>query len=113
MYALKKAFSGTGTSPLHSYRLIQKLSTSTMSRPVKVAVLDDYQGISEPKFKALDASKYDVSFFKDTLPPYNHPNTTQYAKDKLVTRLEPFTVICIIPSRFSPLSSPPAPPIPN
>ncbi|KAH6651221.1 hypothetical protein F5144DRAFT_544169 [Chaetomium tenue] len=70
-----------------------------MSRPIKVAVLDDYQGISEPKFKALGASKYDVSFFKDTLPPYNHPNTTQDAKDKLVSRLEPFTVISTMRER--------------
>lgn len=79
-----------------------------MSRPVKVAVLDDYQGISEPKFKALDASKYDVSFFKDTLRPYNHPDTSQDVKDKLVSRLEPFTVICI--SLPSPSHSPSSPP---
>jgi len=64
-----------------------------MSTPIKVAVLDDYQGISEPKFKALDSTRYHVEFFKDTLRPYNHPDTQQDVKDKLVKRLEPFTVI--------------------
>lgn len=61
--------------------------------PIKVAVLDDYQGISEPKFKALDPAKYEVSFFKDTLLPYGHPDTSQEVKGKLLQRLEPFTVI--------------------
>lgn len=74
-----------------------------MSAPIKVAVLDDYQGISEPKFKALDPAKYDVSFFKDTLRPYSHPDTPQHVKDELVARLEPFTVIC------TSLSPPPHP----
>lgn len=76
-----------------STRLFATMSSS--SSPLKVAVLDDYQGISEPKFKALDSSKYEVSFFKDTIRPYNHPDTTQDVKDQLVKRLEPFTVICM------------------
>ncbi|KAL2257468.1 hypothetical protein VTK26DRAFT_137 [Humicola hyalothermophila] len=67
--------------------------------PIKIAVLDDYQGISEAKFKALDPAKYEVAFFKDTLPPYNHPNTPQEVKDKLVARLEPFTVISTMRER--------------
>ncbi|KAK4097954.1 hypothetical protein N658DRAFT_257021 [Parathielavia hyrcaniae] len=70
-----------------------------MSAPVKIAVLDDYQGISEPKFRALDPAKYEVSFFKDTLLPYNHPDTPQSVKDQLVTRLEPFTVISTMRER--------------
>lgn len=70
---------------------------ATMSGPIKVAVLDDYQGISEPKFKALDPARFEISFFKDTLRPYNHPDTPQETKDKLVARLEPFTVICMSP----------------
>jgi len=65
-----------------------------MGSIIKVAVLDDYQGISESKFKALNPTKFHVEFFRDTLPPYNHPNTPQDVKDKLVTRLKPFDVIC-------------------
>lgn len=61
--------------------------------PIKIAVLDDYQGLSEPKFKALDPAKFEATFIKDTLRPYNHPDTTQDVKDKLVSRLEPFEVI--------------------
>ncbi len=55
--------------------------------PLKVAVLDDYQGKAEAIFKALDPSSYEVTVFRDTLLPYNHPNTPQEEKDKLVKRL--------------------------
>lgn len=73
-----------------------------MSTPIKIAVLDDYQGISEPKFQTLDPAKFTISFFPDTLRPYNHPDTTEDEKEKLVARLEPFTVICTC-TQFSPL----------
>jgi hypothetical protein len=62
--------------------------------PLKIAVLDDYQGLSEPHFKQLDSAAYDVAIFRDTLLPYNHPDTPQNIKDELVKRLEPFAVIC-------------------
>lgn len=67
--------------------------------PTKIAVLDDYQGVSEPIFKRLDSSKFEVSFFKDTLRPYNHPNTTQQVKDELAQRLEPFDIISTMRER--------------
>ena len=59
----------------------------------KVAVLDDYQNISEPVFDTLDPSVYEVTIFRDTLLPYNHPDTPQDVKDQLVQRLEPFEII--------------------
>lgn len=65
-------------------------------RLMQVAVLDDYQGISEPHFATLDKSIFEVTTFKDTLLPYNHPDTPAKVKDELVTRLEPFTVICML-----------------
>lgn len=60
----------------------------------KVAVLDDYQGFSKPYFSALDPTKYEVSYFPDTLLPYNGANTPDETKETLVKRLEPFQVIC-------------------
>ncbi|KAI8185056.1 D-3-phosphoglycerate dehydrogenase [Colletotrichum sp. SAR 10_65] len=66
---------------------------------LKVAVLDDYQGVSEPHFSKLDKSLFDVTTFKDTLLPYNHPETPEYVKDALVSRLEPFDVICTMRER--------------
>lgn len=59
----------------------------------KIAVLDDYQKLSEPLFEQLRSSGYEVTTFTDTLLPYNHPNTPQAAKDELVKRLEPFEII--------------------
>ncbi|KAK1752587.1 hypothetical protein QBC47DRAFT_416235 [Echria macrotheca] len=67
--------------------------------PIKIAVLDDYQGISIPKFRALDPSKFETSWFPDTLLPYNHPNTPQHVKDELVKRLEPFEIISTMRER--------------
>ena len=81
-------------SSVFGTRTLFTRSAMSPSFPVKIAVLDDYQGFSEPKYGALDPAKYEVSFFRDTLRPYNHPDTTQDEKDKLVKRLEPFTVIC-------------------
>ncbi|KAK3335291.1 D-isomer specific 2-hydroxyacid dehydrogenase [Cercophora scortea] len=69
------------------------------SAPLKIVVLDDYQGISASKFKVLDPAKYEVTFIKDTLLPYNHPATPQDVKDQLVARLAPFDVICTMRER--------------
>ncbi|KAK1991860.1 D-isomer specific 2-hydroxyacid dehydrogenase [Colletotrichum falcatum] len=66
---------------------------------LKIAVLDDYQGISEPQFSELDRSLFHVTFFKDTLLPYNHPGTPEHVRDSLVSRLEPFDVICTMRER--------------
>lgn len=65
-----------------------------MSGPLKVAVLDDYFGFAGPIFQKLDTSKFEVTIFKDTLLPYNHPETPQDEKDRLAKRLEPFQIIC-------------------
>ena len=65
-----------------------------MPASLKIAVLDDYQGLSEQFYKALDPSSFEVSIFRDTLLPYNHPDTPQDVRDQLVKRLEPYTVIC-------------------
>ncbi|KAF3764247.1 hypothetical protein M406DRAFT_291298 [Cryphonectria parasitica EP155] len=70
-----------------------------MANAVKVAVLDDYQGFAEPIFQKLDPNKFQVTIFRDTLLPYNHPNTPQDEKDKLVARLEPFPIICTMRER--------------
>lgn len=65
-----------------------------MADLIKVAVLDDYLDFAEGLFSQLDTSIFQVTIFKDTLLPYNHPATPQDEKDKLVRRLEPFAVIC-------------------
>lgn len=86
-----------------------------MADRLKIAVLDDYQGVSKPHFEALDPSSYKVTVFKDTLLPYNHPATPLDEKDRLVKRLEPFAVICrpelvrLHPVAAPPTNSPQAP----
>ncbi|KAF5571623.1 glycerate dehydrogenase [Fusarium phyllophilum] len=67
--------------------------------PTKVAILDDYQGVADPFFKKLDPSKYEVVSIKDTLLPYNHPNSSRSNKDALVERFKPFDVICTMRER--------------
>ncbi|KAJ6780781.1 hypothetical protein PWT90_05685 [Aphanocladium album] len=60
---------------------------------LKVAVLDDYQGAAEEYFRAL-GEEFQVTYFKDTLLPYNHPGTPQSVRDELAHRLEQFQIIC-------------------
>lgn len=66
-----------------------------MTTRIKVAVLDDYLNFAEAIFAKLDTSIFQVTIFKDTLLPYNHPATSKDEKEKLVARLEPFPVICM------------------
>jgi lactate dehydrogenase-like 2-hydroxyacid dehydrogenase len=66
--------------------------------PIKLGVLDDYQGIAAPHFERLKPA-FEVTIFRDTLLPYKHPNTPENAKQELVTRLKPFTVICSMRER--------------
>jgi hypothetical protein len=77
-----------------------------MSAKLQVAVLDDYQSLSVPVFGALDSSTYEVTTFKDTLLPYNHPGTPDSTRDALVERLEPFEIICRSCSLFVPKHRP-------
>ncbi|KAI5467516.1 hypothetical protein BGZ63DRAFT_469184 [Mariannaea sp. PMI_226] len=74
-------------------------STDLVMAPIKIVVLDDYQGFGDPHFAKLDIAKYEVTSIKDTLLPYNHPDTPQSVKDALVKRLEPFEVICCMRER--------------
>ncbi|KAI1361167.1 D-isomer specific 2-hydroxyacid dehydrogenase [Xylaria arbuscula] len=69
-----------------------------MSLPT-IAILDDYQRISDGPFEELRSSGYQVTTFTNTLLPYNHPDTPQDAKDALVKRLEPFNIICSMRER--------------
>lgn len=59
---------------------------------IKIAVLDDYQGVSEQYFGTL-GDEFETTYLKDTLLPYNHPATPQSIKDELAHRLEPFHII--------------------
>ncbi|CAI4218893.1 unnamed protein product [Parascedosporium putredinis] len=63
------------------------------SSVLNVAVLDDYQGFSESFFATLDPASFKVTIFRDTLRPYNHPDTTDTERDALVDRLAPFQIL--------------------
>ncbi|KAF4497337.1 glycerate dehydrogenase [Fusarium agapanthi] len=78
--------------------IAKPIAAPTMA-PTKVAILDDYQGVADPFFKKLDTSKYEVVSIKDTLLPYNHPDSSHSNKDALVERLKPFDVICTMRER--------------
>lgn len=64
----------------------------------KIAVLDDYTDTSRPHFDQL-GSGYEVTYFNDTLLPYNGTDTPQSVKDELVKRLEPFPIISTMRER--------------
>lgn len=64
-----------------------------MSSKIKVAVLDDYQGIAAAKLLHLQ-SRIDVQTFADNISP-----ATQEGKNALIERLRPFTVISTMRER--------------
>lgn len=70
-----------------------------MASVTKIAVLDDYQNLSLPHFQNLDKAKFEVTVFRDTLLPYNSPNTPEDVKSQLVQRLKPFQIICTMRER--------------
>ncbi|RAL67958.1 hypothetical protein DID88_008682 [Monilinia fructigena] len=71
-----------------------------LQSPIKLAILDDYQGVASKHFDSLK-SNFEITTFPDTLPPYNDPSTSEDVKNQLVERLKPFT-----PLRNLGLSSP-------
>ena len=71
---------------------------ATSTSPIKLAVLDDYQGIAAPHFEKLKPT-FEITIFRDTLLPYNNPATPESVKEELVERLKPFTVISTIRER--------------
>lgn len=77
-----------------NFTLIRAMSTS-IRQDIKIAVLDDYHNVSPPIFASLP----NVTIFRDTLPPYAHPSTSESARDALVDRLRPFAVICCMRER--------------
>jgi phosphoglycerate dehydrogenase-like enzyme len=60
--------------------------------PIKLAILDDYQSLALPHFSSL-GNVFEITVFKDTLPPYCHASTTPATQQAIIDRLKPFTVI--------------------
>jgi phosphoglycerate dehydrogenase-like enzyme len=67
--------------------------------PIKLAILDDYHNIAAQHFSAIDPSKILITAFKDTLPSYAHPATTDAQRKALVERLKPFSVLSTMRER--------------
>ncbi len=66
--------------------------------PIKLAILDDYQCIGAQHFEPLKPA-FEITVFRDTLLPYNHPSTPDDVKRQLVERLKPFKVLAIMRER--------------
>jgi lactate dehydrogenase-like 2-hydroxyacid dehydrogenase len=60
--------------------------------PIKLAILDDYQDVATKHFSPLEPT-FAITSYKDTLLPYNHPSSSDDARQELVDRLKPYTVI--------------------
>ncbi|RDW87799.1 hypothetical protein BP5796_03493 [Coleophoma crateriformis] len=70
----------------------------TAQAPIKVAVLDDYQGLAKAHFAKLPP-KFETTYFPETLLPYNRTSTPEHVKAQLVERLKPFTIISTMRER--------------
>jgi lactate dehydrogenase-like 2-hydroxyacid dehydrogenase len=63
-----------------------------LPRPIKVAILDDYQGLSASHLSGFSASEFEFTHFPETLSPYPDPQP-------LIERLEEFPIICTMRER--------------
>ncbi|KAI0381442.1 glycerate dehydrogenase [Hypomontagnella monticulosa] len=67
-------------------------SMATQSRP-SMAILDDYLDIAKPHFSHIPESELSITAFHDSLPPFNHPQTSASDRQAIVDRLKSFTII--------------------
>ncbi|KAH6620533.1 D-isomer-specific 2-hydroxyacid dehydrogenase-like protein [Boeremia exigua] len=88
----------TNSSPLKSVTSTE-YSNMASAQPLKLAILDDYHGISLKHFSHLPDSQVEITVFNDTLPSYTHPRTTDAERQSLVERLRPFAVLSTIRER--------------
>ncbi|KAI9759297.1 MAG: hypothetical protein M4579_002426 [Chaenotheca gracillima] len=69
---------------------------------VKLAVLDDYLDTGRKHFEPIVKSSnghLEMTVFQDTLPSFTHPATPAHAKQELIDRLKPFTIISTMRER--------------
>ncbi|KAF2026983.1 D-isomer-specific 2-hydroxyacid dehydrogenase-like protein [Setomelanomma holmii] len=71
----------------------------TSTTLIKLAVLDDYHNIAAQYFSQIARTKLDITIFKDTLPAYSHPKTSDANRKALVERLKPFSVLSTMRER--------------
>ncbi|KAF1842316.1 D-isomer-specific 2-hydroxyacid dehydrogenase-like protein [Cucurbitaria berberidis CBS 394.84] len=69
------------------------------SSSIKLAVLDDYHNFAAQHFSHIDPSRVEVTVFRDTLPAYTHPKTTDADRKALVDRLKPFSALSTMRER--------------
>ncbi|KKY14365.1 putative d-isomer specific 2-hydroxyacid dehydrogenase [Diplodia seriata] len=63
----------------------------TLPKPIKMAILDDYQRLSTPHFTTFAPTELQIDTYTDTLPPS--------ATDALIARLHPYTIISTMRER--------------
>ncbi|KAL2060087.1 hypothetical protein VTL71DRAFT_9909 [Oculimacula yallundae] len=82
------------TSPhIHTTTAHQSITMPPIPKgPIKLAILDDYQGVAGKHFESLKPT-FEITSFPSTLPAFNAPSTPQSTKEELINRLKPFTVI--------------------
>jgi lactate dehydrogenase-like 2-hydroxyacid dehydrogenase len=65
---------------------------SPLSKPIRVAILDDYQSLSKPYLSSFSESDVSFTHFPETLSPYPDPQP-------LINRLQDFHVLCTMRER--------------
>lgn len=86
------------TSSAHAR--LRTLTRTVMSKPelpVKLAILDDYLDLASPHFQ--NVQNVEKVVFKDTLPAWSHPKTTDADRKRILDRLTPFTILSTVRER--------------
>ncbi|KAH7062617.1 D-isomer-specific 2-hydroxyacid dehydrogenase family protein [Macrophomina phaseolina] len=65
---------------------------SSLPKPIKLAILDDYQRLSGPYFSHFSPSDLEVTTYTDTISPHTD-------LPALIARLQPYTIVCTMRER--------------
>lgn len=74
--------------------LINRRNMATLPNPPKLAIIDDYLNTSELPFANISPARLHITTFNDTIVPLNEVET-----NRLVERLQPFTLISCVRER--------------
>ena len=75
------------------------MAAAPPARPVALAVLDDPHNTAAPHFARFHPAQLALTVFRDTLPPYAHPASTERDRAALIARLRPFSVLATMRER--------------
>ncbi|KAI2606744.1 glycerate dehydrogenase [Hypoxylon sp. NC1633] len=86
-------------SPIVTWYSGARVRSLATQAKLSMAILDDYLDIAKPHFSHIPESQLSITTFNDSLPAFNHPQTSASSRQAIIDRLRPFTIISTMRER--------------